>query len=263
MRPFFLNHAGRRLFCAHWPATAPAPSRPGILLLPPLFEDVNQVRSFHGRLARRFAASGGEVLQCDVSGTGDSSGEFVAARWTAWCEDLAAAAAWLGERCDVLHLVAVRGAALHVAALLAVAGSRVRGLRLVAPTVTGEAAVNEFLRIRVARSLFEGRRESVASLRERLAAGETVEIGGYELAGALAGDLQALSLDAAMLENLDDVRLVDAAGTAAQLDAWWLAVEAVRPGARRTSLDVELAWSVERPEPAPGVLDAVMDGWAA
>jgi hypothetical protein len=84
------------------------------------------------------------------------------------------------------------------------------------------------------------------------------------VSGALANDLQVVALDAAMLGNLDGVHLVDAAGTAATaLDEWWGGVTAVRPAARRTRLDVELAWSVERPEPAPGVLDAVMDGWAA
>ena len=50
--------------------------------------------------ARALAASGCEVLQIDLCGCGDSSGDFGDASWQDWLDDVVAAHAWLRAHSD-------------------------------------------------------------------------------------------------------------------------------------------------------------------
>jgi exosortase A-associated hydrolase 2 len=197
--PFFLDTADRRLFALHYrPAGVDrgASPRRAVLLLAPFAEEMNRSRRMMTLQAETLAAHGLEVLVFDYSGTGDSSGEFATARWDDWRADCDGALAWLHSRgAESVDLVAIR-----LGALLACDISRRHDLgpgRIVLwqPVVSGNNFMTQFLRFRVAASLeADAGRETTKDLRARFAAGETVEIAGYEIAAQLATSIDGLRL---------------------------------------------------------------------
>ena len=98
VEPLFLVGSAGPLFAVYH---APAPTGPavgGLIYLPPFAEEMNRSRRMAALQARSLAASGIGVLLLDLYGTGDSGGEFAAARWRIWLDDVATAADWLVAR---------------------------------------------------------------------------------------------------------------------------------------------------------------------
>ena len=99
-KAFFLPRTGEpasgQLFCLYHPPQGDC--RGAVLYVPPFAEEMNRARRIAAQQARALAALGYGVLQPDLGGTGDSSGDFGEARWDSWKDDLAACCAWLGER---------------------------------------------------------------------------------------------------------------------------------------------------------------------
>ena len=193
----FLDVApGQRFGLFHAPAGA---CRGAILYVHPFGDEMNKSRRMAALQARALAAAGFGVLQLDLYGCGDSSGELCDARWDLWKQDLASASAWLQERLG--QPVSLWG--LRLGALLALdyahgAAAPVAGLVLWQPVLSGSTFLTQFLRLRVASDMLasdEGAGAGTAALRAALAAGETLEIGGYELAPALAAALDTLDAD--------------------------------------------------------------------
>ena len=95
MTPFMLRDGvqqGHR-FCIHH---APAgEARAVVLHAHALAHEMHFARPTSARAARALAAAGFAVLQIDMYGCGDSSGEFEDASFEAWQQDLRAGAAWL------------------------------------------------------------------------------------------------------------------------------------------------------------------------
>jgi uncharacterized protein len=181
-------HGGQR-FCLHH-----AP-RANIVYLHPFAEEMNKARRVAALQSRAFAAAGCAVLQIDLLGCGDSSGDFGDASWHDWIDDALLAAAWLQERADApLWLWGLRAGCL----LAADAARRIEGacslLWWQAPP-SGALALQQFLRLKSA-GLMQGVKQQgvMAALRQRLADGETVEVAGYRLAPALAAGLERASL---------------------------------------------------------------------
>ncbi|MCC6473266.1 MAG: hydrolase 2, exosortase A system-associated, partial [Burkholderiales bacterium] len=193
--PFFLPApAGERLCLFHPPRAA---LRAAVLYLHPFAEEMNKSRRMAALGARALAARGCAVLQIDLYGCGDSSGDFGDASWEAWLEDAALALGWLRARADApLALWGLRlGALLALDAARQGAASPERFL-LWQPVASGEAMLTQFLRLRVAgEMLAEGKAATgVQDLRSRLAAGAAQEIAGYMLSPALAASIDALRL---------------------------------------------------------------------
>jgi exosortase A-associated hydrolase 2 len=200
----FLDAApGQRFGLFHPPAGA---CRGAILYVHPFGDEMNKSRRMAALQARALAAAGFGVLQLDLYGCGDSSGEFRDARWALWKQDLAAADAWLRARLG--QPVSVWG--LRLGALLALdyahdageTAAPVAGLVLWQPVLSGSTFLTQFLRLRVAGDMLaqepghEASATGTTALRAALAAGETLEIGGYELAPALAAAIDALDAGA-------------------------------------------------------------------
>jgi len=59
---------------------------------------MNKARRMAALQSRRLAAAGYSVLQIDLFGCGDSSGDFADARWEIWKQDLRLALGWLKPR---------------------------------------------------------------------------------------------------------------------------------------------------------------------
>ena len=70
-----------------------------------------------------------------------------------------------------------------------------KSLTLLHPLAEGRQQLTQMLRLRLAGGLMgEGKKETVAELRQRLEKGECIEIAGYGLSGQLARDLESLAL---------------------------------------------------------------------
>ncbi len=147
-------------------------------------------------LARAVSLSGGDALIFDLSGTGDSMGEFSAARWDTWQDDADAAIAWLAERTGgPVSLVGLRlGAfpALHAAQTKPALVDRIN---LWQPVTSGRNMLTRFLRVRIAAAMTRGGGgETTEGLWSQLADGRSVDVAGYEISAELAREIGALNL---------------------------------------------------------------------
>lgn len=190
---FFLDGEHGALLCTYLHPRA-TPVKGGILYLHPFAEEMHKSRRMAALQARQFAATGYAVLQVDLTGCGDSHGDFLDASWDKWLSDAACAHAWLSSKIATpIKLWGLRtGAtlAVHLAKDL----PEVASLLLWQPVVNGEQFLKQFLRIRTASDMLNGDSSQNNALRARLAAGESLEVGGYCLSAQLANDLGRLKL---------------------------------------------------------------------
>lgn len=212
MRPLFLEPrrgAEGRLFAVlHWPT---APLRGLVVHAPAFAEEMNKSRRMVALQARALASAGLAVLVPDLSGCGDSEGDFAQATWDSWIDDLAHACGWLRQRVGdavtplaagpsscagrlPLTLWGHRAGALLATQVAARLGD-VSQLMLWQPTPVGNAVLQQFLRLAAVGDMLGGQAASgTTTLRQRLLAGEAVEIAGYDLNPALASGLEAARL---------------------------------------------------------------------
>lgn len=169
-----------------------------LLVVPPFGEEMNRCRAMVALQARQLAEIGAGTLVLDPYGTGDSAGEHADATWAQWRADLGRGIDWL-ERCGhgCVALWGLRlGAAM--AAQLAHEHPSVPRLLLWQPVFDGKQFYTQFLRIRIAAELnLPDRTKSTGELRQKSAAGETIEVSGYEIGPTLAAELDALTVDRA------------------------------------------------------------------
>src|SRR3954468_1477242 len=94
---FFLPvDPGLRFCLLHAPTQRPVLGL--ILHVHPFAEEMNKCRRMSAMMARVLAQSGWVVLQIDLLGCGDSSGEFIEARWDHWLHDIRTAHDWARSR---------------------------------------------------------------------------------------------------------------------------------------------------------------------
>ena len=174
-------------------------SGPCVLVVPPFGEEMNKCRRMIVEVARALAAEGTAVLVPDLYGTGDSEGEFRDADWETWKADLDTAVGWAKEQGWLLKgVLAIRLGSVLAAEWLRERNHALERAVLWQPVESGNAFLTQFLRLRVAASMMDSRRETVGELRKKLSGGETLEVAGYELSGRLATQLDGAQL----LENL-------------------------------------------------------------
>ena len=225
--PFFLPASGGQRYCLlHLPAPG-QPARGGIVYLHPLAEELNKSRHVAAAQARAFAAAGYSVLQIDLYGCGDSSGDFGEARWSIWHNDVHLACAWLAQRVD--GPLALWG--LRLGALLALDFARraplpLARLLLWQPELDGRRCIDRFLRLRAAGRMLSGAQEGAGHARAALAAGQSVEVAGYLLAPELAHAIDSL----------------DAARLAPDLPVYWLAGAAHDAGVPAPAAELARQW---------------------
>lgn len=192
---FFLPSEPGRRFCIHHPASGDA-ARGGIVYAHPFGEEMHKSRRMAALQSRRLSAAGYSVLQIDLFGCGDSSGDFGEARWDIWKQDLLLAIEWLRLRAAPLMLWGLRVGALLAAEVARDPNARVDRLLLWQPVTSGAQFLVQFLRLRLAAEMLaEGSSQTgVQQLRQRLAQGEALEIAGYELHPQLAAEMDSRHL---------------------------------------------------------------------
>jgi exosortase A-associated hydrolase 2 len=211
-RAFFLpggatqsSHDDQR-FCIFYPAQGSASSscaRGLVLYIHPFAEEMNKARRMAALQARSLARAGYAILQIDLHGCGDSSGDFGDASWQGWVSDVVRGCRWLRQR----HKTA--GAAsgqlplwlwgLRAGCLLAVEAARQLGepcnFLFWQPPAAGKPLLQQFLRLKVAGDMLGGQGKGImAGMRQQLGAGVSVDVAGYLLSPALATVLEQATL---------------------------------------------------------------------
>ena len=197
MTPQFLELETGSLFALFYPATARVKLR--VLVVPPFAEELNKCRRLMALTASRLAADGCDVLIPDLFGTGDSDGDFSAATWETWIENIKEVEEWFSTHstgADLACLAVRSGCLLFHDAFTS--SSVFANARIVAwqPTLVGEQLLNQFLRIRVMAARLAGRTESLKDLKASFSGGQAVEVAGYEISSEMASQLSGSAINA-------------------------------------------------------------------
>lgn len=210
-------------------------------------------------LGRALAASGYATLVPDLTGTGDSDGDFEDADWARWQADLAEADVWRREAYGGRALwLGVRAGAL-LAAACARAGDQVLMWQ---PVSSGKTHLNQFLRLRIAAdALAVGKSgTTTAALTAELDAGTPVEVAGYMISPLLANGLANASLSNVSGNSLRiDILEVGAEAGSECLPATAASIESLRRnGAQVTARRVAgpAFWSSLETIDCPALIDA-------
>lgn len=202
---FFLPvESGRdgQRFCLYYPATG-GTVRGLVLYVHPFAEEMNKSRRMAALQARALSNAGYAVLQIDLLGCGDSSGDFGDATWQAWVNDVVLGSKWLRQRSDTQNTGLSQPPlwlwGLRAGCLLAVEAARHLNeschFLFWQPPSAGKPLLQQFLRLKVAGDMLSGQSKGVMeAMRQQLAAGSSVEIAGYMLSAGLATGLEQVTL---------------------------------------------------------------------
>jgi len=195
---FFLRDRARCLSSA-WHSAGATP-KAAVLFCHPLGEEMKCSRRAFVETAKALQRRNVSSLVFDMSGCGDSDGEFENYTLPSWLDDIAAAWDELGKRAPGVPraLVGLRfGAAL--AAISCARLENVESLILWQPIISGKAEFSSALRrVLIQQMIVEGAAETTRN--EMLKALETgtgyVVVDGYSITGTLYQDLCRLDLAA-------------------------------------------------------------------
>lgn len=181
-------------FCLYHPP-AGSDSRGTLLYIHPFAEEMNKSRRMAALQSRAFAAAGYAVLQIDLHGCGDSSGDFGEASWAGWLTDIETGLKWLRQRhAAPLWLWGLRAGCL-LAAEAAAAFDGDCELLLWQPAGAGNLLLQQFLRLKMAGELADGKAKGITDgLKQKLGAGQSVDIAGYQLSASLASGMETARL---------------------------------------------------------------------
>lgn len=192
---FYLPAASGQRFCLFHQPAAKMTKRGAVVYVHPFAEELNKSRRMVAMQARVMASVGYSVLQIDLHGCGDSSGDFGDADWEDWVNDVVLACGWLQQRCGSdLWLWGLRAGCL----LVSEAAARIEvpsHLLLWQPVLSGRQILQQFLRLKIASELLGSENKGLMDrLRQQLAKGESVEIAGYQLSPEMAAGLERAEL---------------------------------------------------------------------
>lgn len=148
-----------------------------VLIVPPLFEEMNRTRRLLVETQRQLDALGLDSMLPDLPGCNESTQAFSAQSLGSWRDAMVAAARHFAAS----HVLAVRGGALVFPTSLP---------GWVLEPVKGSTILRQLLRARVLSAKEAGREESSADLLEQ-GRNHGLELAGYRLSAALVAGLDA------------------------------------------------------------------------
>jgi exosortase A-associated hydrolase 2 len=242
-----------------------------VIYVHPFVEEINKSRRMAALQSRALANCGFSVLQIDLYGCADSTGDFADARWQIWTEDVMHGYHWLRSR---VRVNSGTGASmplwlwgLRAGCLLAVqAAERIDepcNFLFWAPITSGQAQLQQCLRIKLAGGMLDGLPNgNMRSMQEDLAHGNSIEVAGYRLNGDLAKSLaQAVlsppdCIDTSQRMEWFDLSTREESGVGRQcartIDQWQHAGYA----ARAQQLIGPAFWQTSEIETAPALINA-------
>ena len=205
----FIDTAEGRLFVVE---RAPLDPRGGTtLLVSPLGDEMNKSRALFTQLGISLAREGRALIVVDLFGTGDSEGNFEDASIERWSKNLDALATWSSQRGYAIDsIVAVRFGCLLAAHWARNTNRQFASTVFWQPVLNGAQIVSQWLRVRVAASMFDGNSKVTgAELESELKEGRSLEIGGYPLTSSFASELRSLDLTRLLCAGLGDLHLFE------------------------------------------------------
>ena len=192
---FFMPFESGRRFCLLYDPDFEVPRRGAVVYVHPFAEEMNKSRRMAALQARALARSGYSVLEIDLLGCGDSSGDFADASWERWVDEVKVACDWLRQRREgEFWLWGLRTGGL-LAAAVADSLSFPVNLLLWQPVISGKQYLQQFLRLKIAGQMLSSEgKGAMESVRQRVAQGESVEVAGYRLSAAMAEGLERAQL---------------------------------------------------------------------
>jgi len=192
----FLNLDGERLFAVHHRTATPADR--AVVICHPLGEEKLWSHRVFVSLARELAAAGFATLRFDFRGEGDSDRRFEDASFETRVEDAIFAVDAVRSLEPSITEVSLLGLRLGASVAAAAASRRQDVARLILwdPVVDGSAYMQHFLRLQLMAQMAVHRRvvEDREALTARILGGDTINIEGYELTGALFRQVSAFRL---------------------------------------------------------------------
>ncbi len=213
--PLGSKGVGQR-FCVYHPG-AGGTVRGLVLYVHPLAEEMNKSRRMAAMQARAMAQAGFVVLQIDLLGCGDSSGDFGDATWAAWVNDVIQGWQWLIDRQvdpgRPSSQLPVWLWGLRAGCLVAVAAANLfaKPCHFIfwQPPSSGKLLLQQFLRLKIAGDMMSGQAKgAMTQMRQQLADGKPIEVAGYLLSSGLAEGLENSVLAPAVpAQSTDGLRL--------------------------------------------------------
>jgi exosortase A-associated hydrolase 2 len=252
---------GRRFGMHHVPSGGPV--RGLVVYVHPFAEEMNKSRRMAALHSTALAASGWAVLQLDLMGCGDSTGDFGEASWDIWVDDVVRACEWLRRQHDLssspLCIWGLRAGCMLAAQAVRYLDGDVN-LLFWQPVVSGQILLQQFLRLKLASDLIGGTgKQALDAARQSLAGGTSVEIAGYTLSPALAQGLSQCRLEPPSTAcNVDWFELASRADlspspTAEAVISSW---EAAGHSVRRHRVVGPAFWQTSEIELCPGLIEA-------
>lgn len=261
--PFFLETDAGQVYAVHHRPATGTHARGQVLVAAPFNEEMNRCRSMITMQARAWADIGWGTLLIDLPGTGDSDGDHRDARWATWIGTLQLAWRWLQQQPgDTRAIWGIRLGAILAAELHASLAAPAVPLLLWQPVLDGKLHLTQFLRVRMAAQLdrTDLPKETTQSMRAQWAAGQSVEVAGYEIHPDLAASIEAARLNSHPLAPGSRIFwLEQAVGQPAELSPASQAQLARWPGAKvpvDTALfDGPAFWQVHERMEAPNAVE--------
>lgn len=257
---FYLDAAtGQRYCLVRRPSGSPIGS---VVFVPPFAEEMNKSRRMVALAAERLAGAGWCVVQLDLFGTGDSSGDFGDAGWQDWLDDLDLAHAWLQRNvAGPMLLWSLRAGSLIASDWLRRSGARPAGWLMWQPVLAGKQHLTQFLRLKAAGEMLADSEAGavMAETRAALGRGESVEVAGYALSAALAQGMEAASV-ALPADCSGKVVLVEVQATERAEPSPAVAVWCKKQAGHVAQIETATAvgagfWQTQEIELVPGLLD--------
>jgi exosortase A-associated hydrolase 2 len=199
-RAFYLPSPAGELATFYFQAEEGIPRRHDVLYIHPFGLELPESRTVMSSLWRYLAGAGIGVFAIDLPGCGDSEGDFSDATWDRWL--IALATAWkclLECSSGPVSVCGMRLGASLALDLVNQVHHDVDRVVLMSPVLNGEQMMTQCLRLRVAFSGLRDvpeKRETTEHLRNMIAAGEFLEVGGYILNPKMVAHVDQISLGA-------------------------------------------------------------------
>lgn len=253
-------------FCVFHQAVGTS-TRGAVVYVHPFAEELNKSRRMASIQSRALSQAGYSVLQMDLLGCGDSSGDFSDATWQDWVTDVVEASQWLQHREAVpLWLWGLRAGCLVASAAANELTAPCQLLFWQAPSA-GNPLLQQFLRLKSVGDMLEGKAKgAMERIRQQLVTGSSVDVAGYTLAPELASGLETATLSPPLhrgrIEWIEISTRADASllpVSERTLASWQTAGFNVRSHI----VTGPAFWQTTEIEDAPGLIDATLAALAA
>ncbi len=184
--PKFIEGNAGKLFSLHYAPQNITGNSECFVIAPSFAEEMNRCRYMGTMLAQLLSRNGFGYLIVDTYGTGDSEGDSKDVGWDQNCQDLKTAfeyAHTLGY--SHVSLLGVRLGALQVMQILPKL-ENVNRLVFWQPVINGQAALTQFLRIKIAASIGRNEKaETIGDFEKQIEQGNYLSVAGYDMSPEL------------------------------------------------------------------------------